>query len=456
MKHIDANEAAQIIGRHMMVKDHFSMVMDLEKSHGPYIYEARDHIGEGDALHSLGEDERQYLDFYTQFASWPISYNHPGLKDPEYQEKLIRAAQIRIACSDIVTREMAEFVSVMSEVAIPPDLQSLFLIDGGALAVENALKTAFDWKIRMNFKRGILHDEDDYQIAHFRQAFHGRTGYTMSLTNTDPTKVKFFPKFRWPRIENPRIIFPLEEHLHEVEAAENRAISQLEDAIHRTPHTIAAVILETIQGEGGDNHFRPEFFRRLRGLTEAHDILLILDEVQAGVGLTGKFWAFQHMGITPDIIAFGKKMQVCGILANKRKLAMVDNHVFQEPSRINSTWGGSLVDMIRSARMLEIIRDERLVENAAEQGHYLLSQLQELQAEFPRLIYHARGRGLMCAFDFRDPNNRGTFIKEMLRRRVLVLACGNHGVRFRPMLDIRREHLDAFSRAAREVLHTLG
>lgn len=454
---VKPGEAAEVVGRHMMVKDHFDMIMDLDRSYGPYIVDAREAVPDGHGgQRALAENERQYLDFYTQFASWPVAYNHPGLNDAEYNEKLLRAARMRLACSDIVTTEMAEFVATMHDIAIPPGLGYLFLIDGGALAVENALKTAFDWKVRLNFSKGLLFAENDYKIIHFREAFHGRSGYTMSLTNTDATKIKFFPKFSsWPRIENPKMIFPLEDHLAEVEQSEARAMAQIQQAIDANPHTIAAIILETIQGEGGDNQFRPEFFKQLRDITEAHDILLILDEVQSGAGITGKFWAFQHTGITPDIISFGKKMQVCGILASKEKLGRVQDHVFKELSRINSTWGGSLVDMVRASRLLNIIKDERLLQNATTQGAYLQSLLREMQAEFPAILLNARGKGLMCAVDFHKVKERDEFVKEMMKRHVLVLKCGTCSVRLRPMLDIHKEHLDQFASAARESLHAV-
>jgi L-lysine 6-transaminase len=145
-------------------------------------------------------------------------------------------------------------------------------------------------------------------VIHFRQAFHGRSGYTLSLTNTaDPRKTDHFPTFDWPRIDNPRIVFPLERHLAEVEAAEARAVAQIEEAVARHGHDIACLIVEPIQAEGGDNHFRPEFLRALRRLADRHDFLLIFDEVQTGLGMTGSMWAWQQLGVEPDLFAFGKK-----------------------------------------------------------------------------------------------------------------------------------------------------
>lgn len=455
---ISPAEARILIGRHMIVRDHFDFVMDLDQSHGPYIVDAREVARDAHGEERpLSMQERTLLDFYTQFAAWPVSYNHPKLtQDEAFNKRLLRAASIKIANSDIVTVDKAHYVDRMAEVAMHDGLDYLFVISGGALAVENALKAAFDWKIRLNFQKGVLRPEAEYKIIHFKEAFHGRSGYTMSLTNTDPDKVRFFPKFEhWPRISTPKMRFPVEKHLADIEAREAHAIQEIEATLQQNPHTIAALILESVQAEGGDNFFRPQFFQALRRITSEHDVILILDEVQSGCGLTGKFWAYQHMGIVPDIIAFGKKMQVCGILANRSTFDRVEQNCFTMPGRLNSTWGSDLADMVRATRLLEIIRDERLVENAANQGTYLLGRLHALQEAFPTLIHNARGLGLLTAFDFINPQLRGRFVSEMRKRQVLTLTCGTHTIRLRPMLDIQKQHIDAYIQAAEQSLGAL-
>jgi L-lysine 6-transaminase len=140
---------------------------------------------------------------------------------------------------------------------------------------------------------------------------------------------------------------------------ENKSIREIKQAFINNPDDIAAIIIEPIQGEGGDNHFRPEFLQRLRDIANEEDALLIFDEVQTGVGLTGTMWAHEQLGVKPDILAFGKKMQVCGILATNRVDEVPDN-VFRVSSRINSTWGGSLTDMVRATRYLEIIQEDNI------------------------------------------------------------------------------------------------
>jgi L-lysine 6-transaminase len=177
-------------------------------------------------------------------------------------------------------------------------------------------------------------------------------------------------------------------------------------------------------------------------LADENEAMLIYDEVQTGVGLTGKFWCHEHFGekARPDIIAFGKKMQVCGILAGT-KVDEVENNVFRVSSRINSTWGGSLVDMVRSSKIMEIIEEDKLCDNAAKVGEYLQNELVKI-AERNSIISNVRGRGLMTAFDFPDKAKRDKFIKEGMSRDVMFLGCGNHTIRFRPALIMDKAHID--------------
>lgn len=422
---VSPQDVPATIARHMQL-DMLDFVVDLRRSEGSYIYDAK--------------SGRRLLDFFTFVASMPIGLNHPKMMTPEFLEKLTYVAVNKPTNSDVYTVEMAEFLETFARVAMPKYLPYTFFIEGGALAVENALKTAFDWKIRKNFLKGYK-EERGTQVIHFRRAFHGRSGYTMSLTNTDPTKTDLFPKFSWPRIDTPAMVFPQNEaNLAAVIRAEQIALDQIKDALAKNKDDIAAIILEPIQGEGGDNHFRKEFFVALRQIADESDVMLILDEVQTGVGLTGKMWAHEHF-VQPDIISFGKKMQVCGILCSTR-VDEVPNNVFKVPSRINSTWGGNLVDMVRSQRYLEIIEEDRLVENAARQGEYLLGKLSELQSEFPKMVSNARGRGLFCAFDLRTGEERMELRKKAYDRGLVVLGSGERSLRFRPPITIAAHEVD--------------
>ncbi len=433
---LSPKDVLDALSKHILV-DGYHVVMDLEKSRGSYLYDAR--------------SGRPLLDFFTNFATFPIGYNHPKMDDPEFQEKLLHAARTKPANSDIYTGLYADFVETFSTRAVPAShADHLFFVEGGALAVENTLKTAFDWKVRKNLARGG--PAKGSQILHFKNAFHGRSGYTLSLTNTaDPRKTQHFPMFDWPRLSCPALRFPVTaEVLEEVARAEEQVEREIRAACDAHPDEMAALILEPIQGEGGDNHFRPEFFRRLRALADELEFLLIFDEVQTGVGLTGSMWCWQQIGVEPDLFCFGKKTQVCGFASNHR-IDDVDN-VFKISSRINSTWGGNLVDMVRCARYLEIIEEENLVENARVVGEYFLGRLREMAEEFAGTVSNVRGKGLFLAFDLPDKAMRDKTLTSCLEHGLIGLASGSSAIRFRPSLALSRNEADEGVRKLRRAL----
>lgn len=418
-------EVHATLAKHMLV-DGFDLVVDLRRSQGSYIYDSR--------------FNKRYLDFFTFFSSGSVGLNHPKMTTPEFMEKLAYVSVNKPSNSDAYTVEMAEFVETFARIAQPSYLPYVFFIDGGALAVENALKTAFDWKVRKNFVKGYT-EERGWQVIHFRRAFHGRSGYTLSLTNTDPVKTNYFPKFKWPRIHNPVIKFPLnEQNLEQVKKEEALALQQIKQAIINNPDDIAALIIEPIQCEGGDNHFRKEFLTELRTICDESEILLIFDEVQTGIGISGKMWAHEYF-VQPDMCVFGKKTQVCGFMCSTRIDDVLDN-VFHKPSRINSTFGGNLVDMVRFTRILEIIEEERLVENSAQVGAHLLKHLSALEQEFPDLVSNARGRGLLCAIDLDSAQNRDQLKSKAYEEGLILIGCGDRSIRFRPPLTVNTSEID--------------
>jgi L-lysine 6-transaminase len=428
------DDVRDVLSRSILA-DGLDFVLDIDRSSGSYLVDAR-----------TGE---RYLDMFTFFASSALGMNHPALADDEeFRAELAQAAVNKPSNSDVYSVPMARFVDTFARVLGDPALPHLFFVDGGALAVENALKVAFDWKSRHNEAHG-RDPELGTKVLHLRGAFHGRSGYTLSLTNTDPNKVARFPKFDWPRIDAPVILPGMDDRA--MEAVEAETLRQARAAFEAHPHDIACFIAEPIQGEGGDRHFRPQFFAAMRELCDEFDALLIFDEVQTGCGLTGTPWAYQQLGVEPDVIAFGKKTQVCGIMAGRRVDEVPDN-VFAVSSRINSTWGGNLVDMVRSRRILETIEAEDLMVRAAKAGRYLLDGLEDLAAEFPGLVCDVRGRGLMCAFSLPSGAERDELIRRLWDRRVIMLASGADSVRFRPALTVSREEIDIAVEAVREVL----
>jgi len=435
---INFKNTRDIISKHMLA-DGMSPVIDLEKSHGSWLVD--------------GNTGREYLDLFSMFASMSVGYNHPYVLSQK--ERLINAAVNKPTNSDIYSPEMAKFVDTFGRIAQPDYLPYSFFIEGGSLAVENALKAAFDWKVRLNLSRGKSEKGD--QIIHLKDCFHGRSGYTMSLTDSpDPRKVQYFPKFDWPRVSNPSMIFPLnDENYSKILKSEKNSLDEIKEILHNSADNIAGLIIEPIQGEGGDNHFRKQYLMQLKELSLENDFLLIFDEVQTGIGLTGKMWAHQRFcnekckdkcgdfcqKVTPDVMSFGKKTQVCGILGSER-LDQVEKNVFKESSRINSTFGGNLVDMVRFTIYLEIIEQENLLQKSYENGKYLLSSIENLEQEFSGIISNARGKGLWCAYDLPNGAIRDRLTDLIQEEGAIILGAGHKSVRFRPHLNISKEEID--------------
>ena len=391
------------LSKHILV-DGFHIAVNQKKSLGSWIVDL---------------DGNKYLDCYSQFASQPLGWNHKVLVNAK--QELGEVAMHKIANSDMYTEQYASFVEKFS--GITPDFSHYFFIDGGALAVENALKAAFDWKAK---KLGLTSDEDinTLDVFHLGNAFHGRTGYTLSLTNTTPEKTALFPKFQWNRIWS------------------------IEDAEELMHDRVAAMVVEPSQGEGGDNHFVPELFPLMRKWADDNDVILIFDEVQTGVGLTGKMWCYEHFGIVPDMMCFGKKTQVCGFCSTDR-IDEVEHNVFNDSGRINSTWGGNIVDMVRFNHIMDAIEEEKLVDNAHEVGGHLENALNNLD-----VISNVRGMGLMIAFDLDTPDLRDRMVS-LLQEDMIVLKSGTHSIRLRPALTFSKQDADSavtfISRAANKL-----
>lgn len=398
-----ATKVHDVIGK-VMQKTALPLVFNPEKSKGCYLW---------DDL-----SNKKLLDFHTSFSSQPLSYQHHGFNS-KFRKIMNKYASYNPSNPDILTSEKATFVETFSNIAMPSGFNHLYLVAGGTRAVEDALKVAFDWKMRKGAK-----DENRLKVLHFKGAFHGRSGYCLSMTNTsDARKYMLYPKFDWPRVP-----FPDENN------SEEEVKREIIDVVEKWGHEIAAICVEPIQCEGGDRHMSPEFWSFLRQITLKNDILLVCDEIQTGYTITGKFWCYEHLGAPPDVIAFGKKAQVCGLIATSR-IDDVEN-VFKVPSRISSTFGDYISNMVRGQRILEIISEEHLEENAEVMGDYLKSSLENLG------VPNVRGRGLLTAFDLASGIERDSFVKTVFHNGALILPCGEKSVRFRPFLDVDKSAID--------------
>ena len=421
---INANQVREVLSKNILA-DGFEPIIDLQKSHGSYLVDQRN----GD----------EYLDMFSMYASGAVGYNHPYIL--EHKDILGEIAVNKTTLSDIYNIYYADFMKTFNKYAMPDYFNKVFFIDGGSLAVENALKTAFDWKKRKNLEKGLK--QDGNKIIYFNQSFHGRSGYTLTLTNTsDPRKTMYFPKFPWFKVDNPKLSFPVNDDiLTNVIKKENNVVDDINSIIAENSNDIAAIIIEPIQGEGGDNHFRDEFMIKIREICDDNDIIFILDEVQTGIGITGKMWAHEHFSVKPDIISFGKKTQVCGMLAGER-INEVEQNVFKESSRINSTFGGNLIDMYRFKLILEIMCNENLFSNAQEMGSHISSNINKLSHEFPGYVTNPRGQGLFCAFDLPSGLERDKLLANLLKEKLIILGSGDQSVRFRPHLNVLKDDID--------------
>ncbi|MDO8526322.1 MAG: aminotransferase class III-fold pyridoxal phosphate-dependent enzyme [Deltaproteobacteria bacterium] len=425
-KNYDGQKAWKTLKKRLLI-DGYHIVIDFKKSKGAHLYNQLDH--------------KTYLDFYSFFGSLPVGFHHPGLKNKAYQKALIEVAQTKVALSDVYSPHFARFIDVFDTTALRKQYRHLFFVEGGAPAVENALKVAFDWKTQLNLKKGLKIEANN--IIHFQQCFHGRIGYTLSMTDSpDPRKTQYFPKLPWSRILNPKINVYEEESLPPtVEAREQEALQQIDAVLNQFGPETAAILIEPLQSEGGDNHFRPEFLQKLRDIADEKDVLLIFDEVQTGLGLSGQWWTYENYKVKPDILVFAKKMQVGGIAVTDRIDKEGTPNCFNTSSRINSTFGGNLTDMVRATRYIEIIQEYKLLKNIRERGKQFLNGFQLLSHTYP--LTNIRGLGGLLAFDVPNEELRKKIVKTAIEKeQLLILACGKRSVRFRPSLSITEKEVE--------------
>ena len=442
--------------------DSFPTVWNVKKSHDSFLY---------------SNYNEKFLDFHGGFGSNPIGWNHPKLLK-HFKDNIDTHIFInKPANCDFYTHEYIDFINKFKNQVIPETYPYCFFIDGGALSVENALKIAMDWKCQKNGDKN-----EKLSIAHFQKAFHGRSGYTMSLTNTEQHKVKNFTKFNWPRfLSSPKMGLSDENQ----KVYDDFAIDEIEKYMKDNKKQVAGMIIEPVQCEGGDRHFTKYFLQNLQRICNQNDILFIVDEVQTGFYTTGKPWCFQHYDLEPDLVSFGKKTQVCGMLAGDR-IKEVQNNVFTESSRINSTfggnlvdmfrfklileiiqtqqcgvfggkrlseleshcfntsgrlgstWGGNHIDMIRSSKIIDIIKEDNLENNAIERGNQWLNNMKMIKSNE---INNIRNIGLLMSFDMKTTEIRNKFLDILKKNKLLCLGAGDKTIRMRPNLAVSSEEI---------------
>lgn len=334
----------------------------------------------------------------------------------------------------------------------PKGLDQVFTAMAGSDANETAYKAAFMWRRQqerggpaVEFTAEELSSCMDnaspgasqLSILSFKTAFHGRLFGSLSTTRSKPIHKVDIPAFDWPQATFPQLKYPLGEHVEENAAAEKAAIDEVEHLIlnYRVPP--CAVIVEPIQSEGGDNHASPAFFQALRAVTRKHGVLMIVDEVQTGVGATGKFWAHEHWDLAepPDMVTFSKKAQTAGYYFGNPELRP------NKPYRQFNTWMGDPARAVLFRAIIDEVERLGLVAAAARVGDYIFGRLEDLAAKYPGEFANLRGKGMGTFIAFDSPR-RDEFLKRAKGLGLNVGGCGQSAVRLRPMLIFEEKHAD--------------
>jgi len=421
-----------------------NMMANYQQSYGNYIADL-----DGNVL----------LDVYAQIASIPVGYNNPALILAATSPEMVSSLVNRPALGSFPQSDWADILETGILSVAPKGTNQVFTAQAGSDANELAYKAAFMW--RRSHERGGPHVDftpeeiqssmenkspgsPQLSIMSFKYGFHGRLFGSLSTTRSKPIHKVDIPAFDWPQAPFPACKYPLDEHAEYNAKEEQRCLDEAEKLMTTYHNPVAAIIIEPVQSEGGDNHASPAYFRSLRALTRKHNILMIVDEVQTGVGATGKFWAHEHWNLEdpPDMVTFSKKAQTAGYYYGRHDLRP------NRPYRQFNTWMGDPARALLFRAIIKEIQRLNLVENTAVTGEYLYNEIAKLQAKYPNEIVNLRGKGQGTFLAFDSPR-RDEVLKKAKAVGINIGGSGESAVRLRPMLIFQKHHGTIISETCR-------
>ncbi|PHH62700.1 hypothetical protein CDD81_6769 [Ophiocordyceps australis] len=428
----------------------FNMLADYPKSIGNYIADP-----DGNVL----------LDVYAQIASIAVGYNNPTLKQVAQSPEMVDAIVNRPALGNFPSHTWAALLKSGVLKVAPKGLSNVYTAMAGSDANEIAYKAAFMYRRQLerggpdvefapeeieSAMRNQAPGSPQLSILSFKSGFHGRLFGSLSTTRSKPIHKLDIPAFDWPQATFPKLKYPLDQNVAENEKIEQASIDEVEHLIKTWHMPPAAVVVEPIQSEGGDNHASRSFFRKLRAVTRKHKVLLIVDEVQTGVGATGKFWAHDHWNLddSPDMVTFSKKAQAAGYYYRSKDMRP------NMPYRQFNTWMGDPAKALVFRGIINEIERHDLVANTARVGNYLYGKLEGLAQRFPDHFQNLRGKGQGTFIAFDNPK-RDEFLKKAKTFGINIGGSGASAVRLRPMLIFQEHHADILIEALEKIVKAL-
>lgn len=421
---------------------------DYDKSVGNYIADA---------------DGNYLLDVYAQISSIALGYNNPVLAEVAKSPDMISSLINRPASGNFPSSHYRKILEDGLLAGAPPGMDQVWTALSGSDANECAYKAAFMYQADKRRGGAPFSEEElkscmvnkapgspEMAILSFENAFHGRLFGSLSTTRSKPIHKIDIPAFKWPTAPFPKLQYPLEKYEKENRAEELRCLEELEKVIISNEIPVAAVIVEPIQSEGGDNHASPAFFQGIRDITKEHGVLFIADEVQTGVAATGKMWAHEHWNLTspPDMVTFSKKAQAAGFFFGNDELRP------SQPYRQFNTWCGDPARALIAGAIFQEVKKHDLVKKTEEVGEYLYGKLDALFKNHQDKVHSLRGKGqgTYIAWTMSSPEARDKFMLKARQLGLNIGGCGSASIRLRPSLTFEKKHADILLTIIEKVL----